>query len=342
MEKKNYAILDVMKFISAFLVIAIHCAPFVQIDETLNFAYVQILARLAVPFFFITAGFLFFRGINPAKGSSDPENKAALKHYWVRIFKVYVIWTILYLPLNLFSWLQGGFDTSTLFRFLRDFLFTGSYYHLWFLPSLLLGIPLVYWMYTHLSKRVMLCSCTILYLIGMGINVYGVVWIEQPIIGSILKGYEAIFYTARNGIFFAPIFCVLGIYAQPFLTGTYKKQAGFAFLLSFIGLACEATWLRSVHIMQELTSMYLMLLPCIFFLFLFLLQWDFKMHPVYKKLRQMSLLIYVSHIYFVFLFLNVLQLPNLLVYVLSILVSCVFAYGVLFLRKKLAFLRHFY
>ena len=45
MEKKSYGMLDVAKFISALLVIAIHCAPFIEINETLNFVYVQIIAR---------------------------------------------------------------------------------------------------------------------------------------------------------------------------------------------------------------------------------------------------------------------------------------------------------
>ena len=61
MEKKSYGMLDVAKFISALLVIAIHCAPFIEINETLNFVYVQIIARLAVPFFFMASGWLFFR-----------------------------------------------------------------------------------------------------------------------------------------------------------------------------------------------------------------------------------------------------------------------------------------
>ena len=67
MEKRNYGVLDIAKFISALLVIAIHCAPFYQVNETWNFVYVQIIARLAVPFFFTASGWLFFQKLDIQK-----------------------------------------------------------------------------------------------------------------------------------------------------------------------------------------------------------------------------------------------------------------------------------
>ena len=58
-ERKTYYALDVAKFISAFLVVCIHTGPLLDVDATGNFILVQILARLAVPFFFVASGFLF-------------------------------------------------------------------------------------------------------------------------------------------------------------------------------------------------------------------------------------------------------------------------------------------
>lgn len=334
MEKKTYGILDIAKFISALLVIAIHCAPFIQVDESVNFVFVQIFARLAVPFFFITSGWLFFRKIDPKQGMKDINNVSALKHYWFRIFKIYVIWSVLYLPLMIVTWIQGGFDLNSIIRLIRDFLFNGTYYHLWFLPALLMGIPFIYVLYTKLQKHWMLWISLTLYVMGMMINVYGNTLLEVPVIGSIIQGYESILVTSRNGIFFAPIYLSLGIYVQDFLQGNFKKQSGIAFLISF-GLFCgEAYLLRHCNIMHDLTSMYLMLLPTVFFLFMFLMQFHLKEQPIFSTLRKMSLLIYVSHIYFIFIFLNVLGLPNLLVYVLTILCSCSCSFILIQLSKK--------
>lgn len=334
MEKKTYGILDIAKFISALLVIAIHCAPFIQVDESVNFVFVQIFARLAVPFFFITSGWLFFRKIDPKQGMKDINNVSALKHYWFRIFKIYVIWSVLYLPLMIVTWIQGGFDLNSIIRLIRDFLFNGTYYHLWFLPALLMGIPFVYVLYTKFQKHWMLWISLTLYVMGMMINVYGNTLLEVPVIGSIIQGYESILVTSRNGIFFAPIYLSLGIYVQDFLQENFKKQSGIAFLISF-GLFCgEAYLLRQSNIMHDLTSMYLMLLPTVFFLFMFLMQFHLKEQSIFSTLRKMSLLIYVSHIYFIFIFLNVLGLPNLLVYVLTILCSCSCSFILIQLSKK--------
>ena len=100
MERKNYYALDIAKFISAFLVICIHCGPLLDVSETGNFVLVQIIARLAVPFFFVASGFLFFQKIDLQREWNDYENKAKLKHYFGRLFKIYFILTILYIQLN--------------------------------------------------------------------------------------------------------------------------------------------------------------------------------------------------------------------------------------------------
>lgn len=325
MKKQTYGILDIAKFISALLVIAIHCAPFIEIDETLNFVFVQMIARLAVPFFFITSGWLFFRKINPEKGWKDPDNLHSLQHYWGRIMKIYLIWSAIYLPLLLISWIQGGFHIDTLIRLARDVIFNGTYYHLWFLPALLLGVPIVYMMYTNFQKNKVLWLSLGLYLVGMVLNVYGTVLSDVPVLSSIISVYHATFATSRNGLFFAPVYLVLGIYAQGFLSRDYKKQAALAFSLSGLLYCLEAFILRQTGIMHDLTSMYLMLVPTVFFLFILLMQFHLTERKCYLTLRKMSLLLYVSHIYFIYLFLNILKLGNLPVYILSIVCSCMFA-----------------
>lgn len=342
MDRKNYAALDIMKFISALLVIAIHCAPFIEVNASFNFAYVQILARFAVPFFFITSGFLFFQKIDPTQGVKGEANLASLKHYWLRILRIYMVWSVLYLPLVFLSWFQGGFDGSTLLRFVRDVVFNGTYYHLWFLPALLLAIPLVYVLYTTTKKRILLAVSVVLYLIGMLVNVYGEALLTTPIFSNVVYGIQAIFTTSRNGLFFGPIFITLGIYVQDFLDKDYRKPAMIAFLMSALLFCGEAYLLRYMELMHDLTSMYLMVVPCVFFLMIYLVQLQLKERSIYKWLRTMSLLLYVSHIYIIFIFLHVLHLPNIVVYILTCVLSSVFAYVVMQLHKRFPLLKLLY
>ena len=53
---KNYGALDIFRPLAAILVIAIHTPPLEDISTGWDFFAVHILARLAVPFFFMVTG----------------------------------------------------------------------------------------------------------------------------------------------------------------------------------------------------------------------------------------------------------------------------------------------
>lgn len=53
----KFGSIDYMKLAAAFLVIAIHTGPLISYTAYGDFLLTSILARLAVPFFFMTAGF---------------------------------------------------------------------------------------------------------------------------------------------------------------------------------------------------------------------------------------------------------------------------------------------
>lgn len=54
---KNYTGIDYFRFIAALLIIAIHTSPLGSFSETGDFMLTRIIARVAVPFFFMTSGF---------------------------------------------------------------------------------------------------------------------------------------------------------------------------------------------------------------------------------------------------------------------------------------------
>ncbi|BBK21228.1 hypothetical protein Aargi30884_01310 [Amedibacterium intestinale] len=345
MERKNYYALDVAKFISAFLVICIHTAPLATISLDANFILVQIIARLAVPLFFIISGFLFFTKINTNREWNDAENRYQLKHYLYRIFKIYIIWTILYLP---FSYLlirgQNDFGMA-LAQYIKDFFFNGSYYHLWFLPALLFGMCIVYFLRSHFSMRMTIGISMVLYLIGMAGNIYPEVLESIPGISTVYDAYTSIFSTTRNGFFFAPIFLSLGAYyAQHRREVSHNsKMTLLGFVVSFAGLCIECFYLRKAGFMHDLASMYLFLIPAVSFLFAFLLQLEWRDRPIYKMLRILSLLIYVSHIMFVVVLFALLpNAGNLLIYVLSCILSLVFSICVYGFSKKWRIFKHLY
>ena len=90
--------------------------------------FMQTICRIAVPFFFTTSGFFFFRKY----GDDSEENTKNLRKYLMRLLKIYLIWTVIYLPYTIWDQYQAGFSILGVFSYIRDFFLNGSYYHLWF------------------------------------------------------------------------------------------------------------------------------------------------------------------------------------------------------------------
>lgn len=339
MEKKQYAAIDVLKFVCALFVVTIHTAPLMDISIEMNFFITQVMARLAVPFFFIISGFFAFSHIDFTKSWRDEHNLQYIKKYLMRILKLYIIWTIIYLPFTIRDGMQDGLSIAFIIRYLRDFLLNGSYYHLWYLPGLILATSFVYFLWLRFGKKKTFITIVILYLIGSLYNIFSANYLDN----SLIAFYDSIFMTTRNGLFFGSIFVFLGAVLVEFNGYFHKKTCLLAGGISFIAMVMEVYILKSLGFMHSLACMYLFLVPTIFFLFQYLLQLDMIYKPFYKTLRSMSLLIYVVHIIFVIMF-NLLfpTWNSLTIYIGVIILSCIFAYGIIWGSKRYPILRNFY
>lgn len=338
MERKNYYLVDVVKLICSILVVAVHTGPFLSIDATLNYFVVQILGRIAVPFFFVASAFFFFKKLDYEAGLLSRENLRALRKFVFRIGKLYLIWTLIYLiPLSI-QWFHGGMDGSTIVRFIRNFFFTGSYYHLWFLPSMIFAMCFVYVLLAKFKLMKVIEIGLILYVIGMLINVYGSIVVHIPLLGNGIKLYLQIFETTRNGLFFGTIYMAIGFYIANGRFRMNQSELCKRTLISFGLLCIEGFFLRGLGIDTPLTSMYLMLLPFMFYFFLYVISFDLKFHERFLTFRACSTLIYLSHILFV-LVLDALPFEYFsLVYFVIVLVLAVdFSYIVYLLSKKKQF-----
>ena len=54
---KKYPLLDWFRMAAAILVVAIHTSPLSSLNESADFILTRIIARIAVPFFFLITGF---------------------------------------------------------------------------------------------------------------------------------------------------------------------------------------------------------------------------------------------------------------------------------------------
>lgn len=327
--KRKYAAIDIAKYVSALLVVCIHTYPFYEISETFNTFFMQTICRIAVPFFFTTSGFFFFR-----KYGDDPEeNTNNLRKYIMRLLKIYLIWTVIYLPYTIWDQYQAGFSILGVFSYIRDFFLNGSYYHLWFLPALMLASVIVFYLYKEKGLVFTLKVSLGAYFVGYLINVYTPVWESIPGINFFFAFFTKTLVTARDGIFFGPIFVSLGLLLAK--TGRLPSRTSLGgFVISFLLVVVEVLIYNMTGILRDLTSMYLFLVPAVYFLVNWLLTIKMPYKPIYKVLRNDSLLIYTSHILFAKILLALMPNAHIVVYFLTIALAQAFASLVMYYKGR--------
>ncbi|WP_409176986.1 serine racemase VanT catalytic subunit [Brevibacillus fortis] len=286
-SQKQYGGLDQFRIIAAILVIAIHTSPLLSISEWADFTLTRTIARVAVPFFFMCTGFFFLQKLSTDRN----KNANLLKQFLWKVGKLYLLSILLYLPVNAYA---GYFtDQLTVFSVVKDLLFNGTLYHLWYFPGIMLGVCISTILYTRLSVWKTFWVTMLLYGIGLlGDSYFGFAQMN-PYVDRIYQSMFTLFDYTRNGIFFAPVFVVMGGMIATTRRRKKKKVAPYAIGLGLFGsmLVMEGLLLH-VYQLQRHDSMYIFLIPCMYFLFQLLLFWKGRNRP---NLRKLSLYVYVLH-----------------------------------------------
>ena len=319
-KNESYSSIDYFRFIAALLIVAIHTSPLSSFSETGNFIFTRIVARTAVPFFFMTSGFFLI-----SRYTCSAEKLGAFIKKTTLIYGVAIL---LYIPINVYN---GYFKMDNLLpNIIKDIVFDGTLYHLWYLPASIIGAAIAWYLVKKVHYRKAFLIASVLYIIGLlGDSYYGIV----KSVSCLNVFYNLIFqltdYT-RNGIFFAPIFFVLGGYISDNQNRLSLKRSIVGFIVCFALMFGEALTLHHFDI-QKHDSMYVLLLPSVYCLFNLLLHFRGKRRT---GLRTISLIIYIIHPFMIVvirLFAKLLHLQSLLVenslvhYIAVCLTSVVFS-----------------
>lgn len=280
-KTKHYPGIDYFRILAAILIITIHTSPLASVSQTGDFILTRIIARLAVPFFFMTTGFFL---ITPYAQDSGKLLKSVK-----RTALIYAAAIAVYVPINLYN---GYFSGENLLpNILKDIVFDGTLYHLWYLPASILGACITWGLVRKLQFRKALIISGVLYLIGLlGDSYYGLAEKIPAVSGFYGLLFQIMDHT-RNGLFFAPIYFVLGGYLAESRHDSSVTKNAVGFVVSFAAMFAEGLLLRSLG-WQRHDSMYVLLVPASFFLFRLLMVLPGKR---IGSLRDISLLVYILH-----------------------------------------------
>ncbi len=292
-KNTSYAGLDYLRIIAAFLIVAIHTSPLMSFSPEADFIFTRIIARVAVPFFFMVTGFFLLSRIIPSQGArpeTDTGKPAGeVKKFLKKTAILYGAAILIYFPINIYS---GFFNEKHgLTSLLKDIFINGTFYHLWYLPAVITGVILIYILTAYFGKRNLFLISLLLYGIGLlGDSYYGLT-IKLPWLKNI---YDSIFYLfdyTRNGIFYAPVFLVLGALIAKQNRKLTLKQSLSGLLFSSALLFLEGLVLHHNNL-QRHDSMYLFLIPVMYYLFKTALLWQGRSN---KNLRTLSMVVYITH-----------------------------------------------
>jgi len=276
---KDYGAIDRFRIIAALLIVGIHTYPLSSVNEELNFLVIHVFARIAVPFFLMTTGFFLL----PQYLSNEKRNIKPLIKFIKKTVLLYAGATLLYIPVSIYAgyYSEGNIAVA----FIKNIVFDGTFYHLWYLPASIIGVLLIYILRRKFSLRAILGITGFLYILGLlGDSYYGVT-LNLPFLNVVYTALFNIFSYTRNGFLYAPIFLVMGAMIARIERPPNAKTSIIGFIISMLIMLTEGAFLRNFNF-QRHDSMYVMLIPCVFFLFCILLT---RKDKSYTILRDVSI-----------------------------------------------------
>lgn len=286
-ERANYNSIDAFKFFLAICVVAIHIKPLYNLQNRTVRSLYEAVVTIAVPFFFISSGFLLAdKFIEP---TYSDENIDITKRYLFRIVKLYLIWTVIYLPITVYGYyLSGEGIAYNALRFIRGMFLLGDYYNsymLWYLLSTIYALVLIM-LLMHLQFSPLIISAIGVSGIFFGYTVSILIQSRYrlpSVAEDLLRIIELAFGDSGR------IFTGMGYISLGMLMNKHSlsiKSSISLFACGFIGKASLDGFLAEISITI-----------CSIGFFGLVLLIRLKNGPMYKKMRIMSTLIYFLHLY---------------------------------------------
>lgn len=278
-NKFSFNGIDLVKFICAILVCIIHIGLFAGSESKLlgyaEFLTRNAICRIAVPFYFVTAGFLLFRKTEITRIG---DYKDRIQNYCFKLLRLLGTWTVL--------------------------LFAGHISQLWYFGGLVVAVVFLSLLfYFKVPMKWIIVLALVLYTIGILGDSYtgiGQFFREFKVFEYISNFYDDFWDTTRNGIFMGMIFVLIGAL---FAHRKIVMNMAVAFTGFVISMGCsllEAGLLKHYSEPKDY-NMYVSLLPAVFFLFYIATHINLKDRKIYSKLRVVGMMIFYLHLFVRFL-----------------------------------------
>ena len=302
--------IDLLKILLAIFVVGLQIHFLRDSYPTLSYLLVNGLFRLGVPVFLIITGYYFY----------FIDDFSKLKKWLFRIFLLYAVWTIIYIPL----WKEGDVVSNIFF----------GYHHLWYLNGTLFAGILLYSLRNKKQKLVILLLF-LFFLIGYTIQYLGNSHCFNEEIDEILNYFPVY----RNFLFFCFPFLAMGFLIKKYEFDVKRNPSLWLVFISVSVVVAEAfanIYFLKLSKRESVDILFSLLFACPI---LFIYFKNLKTKTDAKILASISTAIYCIHPLLMF-YIYKSENPFILMHSDFIFISSIIlsSLGLVFLNQKIKYL----
>lgn len=283
---------------------------------------------MAVPFFFICSGFFFARGLQKA-----PDQKQYFLQYERRLIKIYLLWTLISLPLSIYGYWDTYADTPVLFFFvmIRKIFFAGSFGIYWYILAVILSAACIYFFVRIKKTGLMFFLSLVLFLFGVCYDSFRPFLSNIPVFHFLFQSTYVVFSWTNNFLMCGWFYMAIGYLMQKHAIRIRTSLAVMGFVVTTLlkfaeqyAYIAEDALTGSVQLFGENQLKIFQVGQAVFF---FLIAIRLKLPALEKyslTMRQLSATIYYTHFIFLFLIDKNLERNGLVVMLIELLLCIVF------------------
>lgn len=330
-KTKNYAVIDILKLLFAFGIVALHSG--FLLNYHYGYYFHTVIFRLGVPFFFMASGYFL-----SSKIKSSKTKKQVCFLYIKKLIVPYILLSIFYIILNgiRFDAINGSYILNCLW----NITILKSPTIMWYVGSLIASVIVILHIKDDKQLKISIMIATILYLIGLSFNTYSF-YLNVPKLSFIYSFLINTFSNNSNFIFLGYLYLSLGFYIQKnekILLKNNMIKIYITFIVSMLFVLFESIIVRR-HI--GLATNYEYFIGHLFAVpSLFMIAINVSLNINTKLIRDLSTNIYYYH-YAVIVILILLSKNNQSIimtntninYIITIIITLLFSLAMIYAKK---------
>lgn len=326
-DTKNNATLDLLKFILACMVVAIHSSLFP--------AVLYPWLRAAVPLFFIMTSYFFFSKVK--KTGNSAEGRKLLKGFVRRNAALYLFYFILLLPVTVYVRKWHQMSGGGVHSFLRSLFFGSTFIASWFITASIITTVIIYIASRRINNNVLFVCSFAVYLICCMRSSYGFLTENIGIVNDINGVYDYVF---GNPVLSFPSAFLWITSGKIFADGGFSIQKKSSWIFCAVSALClYGEWLMIGKLSGKINGdCYVFLVPFCIFFFCGIkdVKTNLKNSILFRKMSTMIYCLHGSVITVVSFSVNKFfgRSINILTFIITLAVCLIYGFTVLKLEPK--------